>query len=762
MSSKREWTITVQDLWAIDNGFIFSWSINFAEDLFPDIEVFSPELTDFAWEDNPTVFFYSPDSIAASPQNAGAANYTFNVTDAFGCVYDTSINVTVLPPTHPDCYNCADNLGEQPDAIICEGDIAPFDVSSEVPLESVVTFEAFPQELIGEDNYPPSNPYEGIINVNSIFPTTITDPVAQIVSVCFDLETDFDADIELFLLAPSGELLELTTNNGGSGDNYTNTCFTPTAATNIIAGMPPFTGDFQPEGDWNDLVGANITGDWTLIMADEFGNNQFGTFNNWSITFNTTNEIEYTWAPAATLTCDDCSTPIASPTSTTTYTVTALDNYGCQFEEEVTVNVINNQSAPEVSCIVLNETSINFSWPAVNGIMAYDLNVIINGVASGFQGPYNGLDFLVDNLNPNSTVTLEVRVYTGGAPLDCTVEIGSATCTNDNCFLNITQTGMFQDVSCFGLADGSISTEAADGAVPYLFSLDGSSMTQPTGDFNNLAAGDHFIVVQDGDACTDTLFFTIAEPDELVISAVIDQEISCFDGDNGILVASAEGGNGNYQFAWSTTPITLGATLGGVSAGTFGVGVTDDGGCTASTTIIIENPTEMTLALEAQDASCNSETDGQIEVFASGGTGTYTYNWSTNLSDEALQTGLMPGQYCVTVTDGNGCPISDCVEINAPEALQITSITVDSVDCFGTNTGSATASATGGTGAYEFRWNDELTQVAATAVFLVAGTYTVQVIDENGCQVDAEVVIPEPELLEIEFELSDVLCPGRK
>ena len=142
-------------------------------------------------------------------------------------------------------YNCGDNLTEVNDTIVCEGEMVDFDVSSPVSLENTVTFESFPQYPIGEDNHPPANPYNAVININSIAPTVLTDPLNQIISVCFDLETDFDGDIEVYLRAPSGETLELTTNNGGGQDNYTNTCFTPTAATNIVAGTPPFTGDFQ-------------------------------------------------------------------------------------------------------------------------------------------------------------------------------------------------------------------------------------------------------------------------------------------------------------------------------------------------------------------------------------------------------------------------------------------------------------------------------------------------------------------------------------
>ena len=93
------------------------------------------------------------------------------------------------------------------------------------------------------------------------------------------------------LQAPDGSTIELSTNNGGSGDNYTQTCFTPLAPTPIQAGTPPFTGNFQPEGNWNDLLGAPINGTWSLLVSDAFGPTSFRNLNQWTITFNAVNEV---------------------------------------------------------------------------------------------------------------------------------------------------------------------------------------------------------------------------------------------------------------------------------------------------------------------------------------------------------------------------------------------------------------------------------------------------------------------------------------
>ncbi len=108
-------------------------------------------------------------------------------------------------------------------------------------------------------------------------------------SVLINIEHGWDDDLDIYLLAPGGKFLELSTDNGSNGDNYTNTCFKPTASASITGGQvfapasaAPFTGAFQPEGLWSDLKGAPVNGTWKLSMMDDKESQQ-GTLLNWSI-----------------------------------------------------------------------------------------------------------------------------------------------------------------------------------------------------------------------------------------------------------------------------------------------------------------------------------------------------------------------------------------------------------------------------------------------------------------------------------------------
>ncbi|WP_412561150.1 T9SS type A sorting domain-containing protein [Winogradskyella sp. MIT101101] len=103
--------------------------------------------------------------------------------------------------------------------------------------------------------------------------------------VDIDITHTWDADIDIFLIAPDGTtIVELTTDNGGSGDDYAGTQFRDNAATSITAGSAPFTGPHMPEQPLSTFNGVDADGTWTLNFCDDAGGDT-GTFNSWSLTF---------------------------------------------------------------------------------------------------------------------------------------------------------------------------------------------------------------------------------------------------------------------------------------------------------------------------------------------------------------------------------------------------------------------------------------------------------------------------------------------
>lgn len=105
--------------------------------------------------------------------------------------------------------------------------------------------------------------------------------------VCINISHNRDADLDIFLIDPNGDSYVLSTDNGGTGDNYNVTCFDMTAVTNVTAGSAPFNGSFIPEGDIGLANnGQDANGTWTLRVRDD-RSGQSGTLNSWSLVFAT-------------------------------------------------------------------------------------------------------------------------------------------------------------------------------------------------------------------------------------------------------------------------------------------------------------------------------------------------------------------------------------------------------------------------------------------------------------------------------------------
>jgi subtilisin-like proprotein convertase family protein len=109
------------------------------------------------------------------------------------------------------------------------------------------------------------------------------DIIVGSLTVRVDVLHTFDADVDLFLLGPTGLTVELSTDNGASGDNYTNTVFDDAAAASILAGTPPFTGSFRPEQPLAAFAGTGALGTWRLQFRDDAAGFS-GTLTGWSLT----------------------------------------------------------------------------------------------------------------------------------------------------------------------------------------------------------------------------------------------------------------------------------------------------------------------------------------------------------------------------------------------------------------------------------------------------------------------------------------------
>ena len=154
----------------------------------------------------------------------------------------------------------------------------------------------------------------GLANIDAVF---------GFETLCLDISHSWVSDLDISLRAPDGTEVELSTDNGGSGDDYTGTCFNMSGVDgNITAATAPFTGTYVPEGNLGTFNnGQDPNGVWTLIICDD-ASGDTGTLNSWEITFGNNPA-----PPPVPLANDDCANAIALTVGANeTCTNTAGDN----------------------------------------------------------------------------------------------------------------------------------------------------------------------------------------------------------------------------------------------------------------------------------------------------------------------------------------------------------------------------------------------------------------------------------------------------
>ncbi|SFO41080.1 SprB repeat-containing protein, partial [Paenimyroides ummariense] len=257
---------------------------------------------------------------------------------------------------------------------------------------------------------------------------------------------------------------------------------------------------------------------------------------------------------------------------------------------------------------------------------------------------------------------------------------------------------------------------------------------------------------------TATANVTIDEPDALV-SNMASTSITCNGANNGSVVLAPTGGVAPYTYLWDTGATTSSIT--NLPAGTYSVTITDANGCTLTETATITDPAVLAIASSSHtDVTWYGGNDGSATVSVTGGTAPYTYSWSPSGGTNATATGLIAGNYTVTVTDANGCTVTESFTVIQPIPLMVQSVSQTNVKCNGASDGTATIVAMGGNAPYTYLWSPS-GGTNATATGLAAGTYSVLVTDSTGNTITENFTITQPGAIQAMLSNSrDVLCNG--
>lgn len=533
-------------------------------------------------------------------------------------------------------------------------------------------------------------------------------PGWEIESVCLNISHTYDGDLTVYLQDPCGNLMLLTEGQGGSGDNFINTCFSPLATGSITGGFSPFTGTWIPMAGapaWANLQAcATPNGVWNLLIGDVYSSDS-GTLLDWSITFS--NDIpvgvDYIWQP---LNVNNTLTPSFLATTSGWYSLSATDDFGCTAADSVylTVNpvplvsIVSDTICPSEQASLLASGADSYLWNTSSSSNPLMVSPLVTTTYS-VTGSSNGC---------SATATAQVVVNSG---LSLTVN-SPTICEGDQAILDPSG------------ADSYLwNTNAVDD--PYV--VNPTTTTQYTVSGTNMAG------------CSGSAIATVTVNPNPNIA--INAPPIC-EGDQGILTAS-----GADSYIWSTgfngNPLLLSPT----SSTTYSVTGTSLG-CTSTAQIdLVVSPLPIAAFTVSSSRGC-APLDVQFNDISTGNI--EEWNWtfgdgSTNSDQNAIFTYDAAGTYPVTltVTTDMGCSnVSDPTNI---EVLQVIADIIVNNDIY--TSGDVVNFFDGSFGADFWYWdfgNEQYsTEQNAATQFIEPGEYIVYlgIANTEGCTDSTSVLI---------------------
>ena len=334
---------------------------------------------------------------------------------------------------------------------------------------------------------------------------------------------------------------------------------------------------------------------------------------------------------------------------------------------------------------------------------------------------------------------------------NCSVEKTAPYTLTEPAVLTLTESADdHQDVSCYNGTNGSVTVNVTGGTSTYQYKVGingsyGNATTETSFTYANRPAEKDTLYVKDANGCEASIPVEITQPEELTLTEneTLHKDITCNGDNNGEITVIAAGGFGpTYLYNWNNGGYGGNSAKDQLTAGNYTIVVKDGHQCTASVTVTITEPDELTATIEGTNISCYGETDGTITVSVSGGTEPYTYRWNDDTPQNrvAERTNLAAGEYTVTVTDDHYCTSVKNITLTQPDNFTVT-VSGDAEICADeTTTFTATT-----TGDVTLKWylndNEIANQTSATLSNInTAGTYKV-VATQTGSNCTKEATI---------------------
>ncbi len=452
--------------------------------------------------------------------------------------------------------------------------------------------------------------------------------------------------------------------------------------------------------------GGLTPGDQYFIWIDA-ANAQEGTFelcvNNYNPPAFPTSDC-----PTASILCDKSSFNVQSVVGSGVDPL-EIDDANC-FQDPLSPIVETN----------LETNSVWFVWTAANnGTLEFTLTP---------SNPSDDLDFVVYQL-PNGpgdcSGKIVERCMAAGDnifPSDCMGPTGLAAGSTD----------LSEDLGCQPLSCIFSNIGCKDNFLAPLNMTAGTTYALAVNNYTSTGTGFQIDFGGTGEFVGPDAAFTDSDPDNSICTG---ETITFTDGSTyplgTITDYSWTFSGGTPASANTPGPHTITFNTPGTATATLTVESSDGCLVTVTETYTIQQCCALDTDVAGTNATCSDSDNGTITISTLAGSPTM-YTWSPNVSTTATATGLAPGNYSVTVSEGAGCQTIETFTVTAPPALDVTQTSTVDPTCGAMDGSFTVTTVTGGTGAYTYDFGSG-NSASNTATGLGAGSYTVTVTDANGC-----------------------------
>ena len=661
---------------------------------------------------SPYTYLWSNSSTAQNLTGVSSGTYSVTITDANGCTATQSRTITQPAAALNSSASASQNVScfggnNGSVSLSVSGGTAPYTYNWNIGAST--------QNLSGLSSGTYTVTVTDANGCSSNSSVTITQPSASLTATA-------NVSQAVSCFGGNNGAISLTVNGGTSPYTYN---WSNGASTQNLSGLA--TGSYSvtvtDANGCTSIQSLNVTQPSAALSGTALAGQNVSCFAGTNGTINLTvnggtSPYTYNWSNGA-------STQNLTSLSSGTYTVTVTDANGCILNR----NAIVTQPAAALNSNAVASQNVS-CFAGSNGA----INLTVNGGTVPYTYTWNNGQTTQDISSlASGTYTVSVTDANG-----CTLT-QSATVTQPAASLSASA-NVSQNVSCYGGANGTLILTVSGGTAPFTYAWNNGASSQ---NLSALVSGIYTVTVTDANGCTFNETAGVSQPEAgLAVSPTVNQNVSCFGGNNGSVALNVTGGTLPYTYNWSNGTSSSG--LSGVSSGTYTVTVTDGNSCVATQTVVVNQPSAAlaSSASVSQQVSCFGGNNGVVDLTVSGGTAPYFYSWSNGSSTQDLF-GVAAGSYTVSVTDNNGCTTTRTVTVTQPSAsLSGSTTTTANISCFSGNNGAIDLSVSGGTAPYLYNWSTGATTQDVTA--LAAGTYTVTITDANGCTVITTGQISQP------------------